>query len=338
MSSSGSAASTCALAAERVGSSGDFPLTVGSAGSDRFVRPLGSTPSARLVARWGEGLDAPAGFRWAAGTHAVEAVAVTEAYIDVDQTNRSVVVGGRVVVKWVTTPLVGPHPAPERLRRLVGAHFRDMPEVWFGLEWQTPDGDWVPVVTATSLVEGATDGWTWCLDEARHALGVLAGEATPFAGRLGDVTAAMHVALADSPTGPVATHGDFHVGQVLRDTNARLFVIDFDGNPTLSPDERVEHRPAAYDVAGMLVSLENVGHVVRHHHPEVSEDAVIAWTEAVQEEFLATYRDRAGDLLDESLLDPYADDQIQRELDYADAYLPRWRYVPEAALRRRGRR
>ena len=42
--------------------------------------------------------------------------------------------------------------------------------------------------------------------------------------------------------------------------------------------------------------------------------------------------------LDESLIEPFVDDQIQRELDYADAYLPRWRYVPEAALRRRGRR
>ena len=29
-------------------------------------------------------------------------------------------------------------------------------------------------------------------------------------------------------------------------------------------------------------------------------------------------------------------DQIHRELAYADSHLPRWRYVPEAALRRRG--
>jgi maltokinase len=29
-------------------------------------------------------------------------------------------------------------------------------------------------------------------------------------------------------------------------------------------------------------------------------------------------------------------DQIRRELAYADSHLPRWRYVPEAALHRRG--
>ena len=64
----------------------------------------------------------------------------------------------------------------------------------------------------------------------------------------------------------------------------------------------------------------------------------MAWTDGVQAELLAGYREGAGELLDETLLEPYVDDQIQRELDYADAYLPRWRYVPEAALRRRGRR
>lgn len=315
----------------------DFPVVVEEVDGGHRARSAGDHPSTRLLEWWARGLDRPAGFRWAHGSHPPERVPPGERTIDVDQTNASVVVGERVVVKWVTTPLVGPHPAPERLRRLVDAGFEAMPQVWFGLEWLTPDDDWVPVVTAVALVPGATDGWTWCLDEARAALGVIARGARPFAGSLGEITATMHLALADSPTGPVATHGDFHVGQVLRDQEGRLFVIDFDGNPTLTPRERVKHRPAAYDVAGMLVSLENVGHVVRHHHPEVSEDAAVAWTDEVQAEFLAAYRAAAPDLLDESMLEGFADDQIQRELDYAEAYLPRWRYVPEAALRRRGR-
>jgi maltokinase len=323
----------------------DFPLRVAHTGAGHglgrdaayLVRPLGPTPSARLVQWWADGRDVPPGFRWAPGTHAVESVPATEEYIDVDQTNRSVVVGDRVVVKWRTTPLAGPHPAPERLRRLVEARFAAMPEVWFGLEWQTPEDDWVPVVTGTSWVPGATDGWTWCLEEARLAMGVVDGTGTAFAARLGEVTAAMHRALADSATGPVAVHGGLHVGQVLRDDRGELYVIDFDGNPTLTPAERVEHRPAAYDVAGLLLSLENVGHVVRHHHRQTREDDAVAWTEAVQADFLDAYRAGADELLDESLLAPYVDDQIQRELAYADAYLPRWRYVPEAALRRRGR-
>ena len=316
----------------------EFPVVVEVADGVHLARPAGPEPSSRLLGWWARDLGVPDGLRWAPGTHAAETVPPGERTVDVDQTNASVVVGERVVVKWVTTPLVGPHPAPERLRRLVDARFEAMPEVWFGLEWRTSDGDWVPVVTAVELVPGATDGWTWCLDEARVALGVRPGRATPFAQLLGEVVATMHRALADPATGLVATHGDLHVGQVLRDDQGRLIVIDFDGNPTLSPHERVRHRPAAYDVAGLLVSLENVGHVVRHHHPEVSEEDAVAWTETVQAELLTAYREGAGSLLDETLLEPYVDDQIQRELDYADAYLPRWRYVPEAALRRRGRR
>jgi maltokinase len=136
----------------------------------------------------------------------------------------------------------------------------------------------------------------------------------------------------------VAAHGDFHVGQILRDPAGLLYVIDFDGNPTLDPCERVAPRPAAYGVAGMMLSLENVGHVLGRRHPFVPDSATSAWTEQVQSEFLAAYRRVAGDLLDDALLPGFVDDQIGRELAYARRYLPDWQYVPEAALRRRGRR
>src|SRR5207253_3251158 len=99
---------------------------------------------------------------------------------------------------------------------------------------------------------------------------------------------------------------------------------DFDGNPTLTAEERVAHRPAAYDVAGLLLSLENVGHVVRRHDPQVADADVLAWTGEVQATLLDGYREVAGRLLDESLLEPLVLDQIQRELAYADAHLPRW--------------
>ncbi|MXG90943.1 aminoglycoside phosphotransferase [Nocardioides flavescens] len=301
------------------------------------ARAVGPEPSRRLLALAADGDPLPEGWRWGPGTRPAVAVDGPERPVDVDQTNHSVVVGEQVVVKWQTGPLVGPHPAPERLRRLVAAEFSHMPAAWWSLEWCTPDGDWVPVVTAADLVPGASDGWTWCLHEARVAVGVDDGAARPFAAELGRVTAAMHLALTDPGSHLVAVHGDYHVGQVLRGDDEALRVVDFDGNPTLSAAERVAHHPAAYDVAGMLLSLENVGHVVRHHAPAVPEEPVVAWTEEVQGEFLAAYRPRAGHLLDETLLPAYVDEQIERELAYAEAHLPRWRYVPEAALRRRGR-
>jgi len=314
-----------------------LPLELVPADGSLSARPVGPEPSRRLLALAADGGALPEGWRWGPGTRPALPVEGPERAVDVDQTNRSVVVGEQVVVKWQTGPLVGPHPAPERLRRLVAAEFAHMPAAWWSLEWRTPEGDWVPVVTAADLVPGATDGWTWCLHEARVAVGVDEGPARPFAAELGRVTAAMHLALADRASSLVAVHGDYHVGQVLRGDDEALRVVDFDGNPTLTAAERVAHRPAAYDVAGMLLSLENVGHVVRHHAPAVAEPPVLAWTEQVQARFLAAYRPVAGHLLDESLLPAYVDEQIERELAYAEAHLPRWRYVPEAALRRRGR-
>lgn len=300
------------------------------------ARPDGAAASSRLLDWWADGRPLPDGFRWAPADPRDPPADSAERVIAVDQTNHSVVVGEQVVVKWHTTALVGPHPAPERLRLLAGARFAAMPAVWCSLEWRTPDQHWVPVATAVDLIPAASDGWTWCLHEARTSLGLLSGPERPFAADLGSVTAQMHLALADGPSGPVATHGDYHVGQILRDDTGSLYVLDFDGNPTLSPQERVAHRPAAYDVAGMLLSLENVGHVVRHYAPEVDDDVVLSWTDRVQAEFLASYLEGAPGLLDRRLLPQYVDDQIQRELVYATAYLPSWRYVPEAALRRRG--
>ena len=311
----------------------DFPVVVAAAGDQWRAAPSGPRPHLALLDLLASAYEAPDRFRVTRG--APVSVSDSERRVDVDQTNESWIVGDRVVVKWNTEPLVGPHPAPERLRRLADAGFAAMPRFRGMVEWRTPDGHWVPVVTAADLVPDATDGWTWCLHECRVALGASDGAGLPFTERLGELTAAMHVALADSPTGPVADHGDFHVGQVLRTPDGELFVIDFDGNPTLPPEERVRHRPAAYDVAGMLVALENVGHVAQHYVPDLADDDVIAWTEQVQGEFLAAYRESADALLDPALLDGFVLDQIHRELAYADSHLPRWRYVPEAALRRR---
>jgi maltokinase len=322
-----------------------FPLVIDDAGRAALATPVGDLPSAALLDWWAADRGLPAGLRWEPGTRPqFEAGAVprVERAITVDQTNRSVVVGERVIVKWATTPLVAPHPAPERLRRLVAAGFTEMPAVWFLLQWQTPDYQWVPVATAVDFVPGTEDGWTWCLDEARRALGLAPGSPSRFATQLGGLTARMHLALRDPVGELVAVHGDYHVGQILRDSDGTMFVIDFDGNPTLVATERMAHRPAAYDVAGMLVSLENVGHVLANkYHRDVPDATFAAWTHAVQQEFLAAYRDGApgllGDtVLDDSLLEGYIRDQIEREFAYADAHLPQWRYVPEAALRRRG--
>ena len=312
----------------------DFPVHVDEVDGAWRAHPVGSSPHRDLLDVLAGEREAPPGFRVTGGEPLT--VGDGERRVEADQTNASWILGDAVVVKWDTGPLQGPHPAPERLRLLAAAGFPATPRMRGLVEWETPQAHWVPVVTVTDFVPGTTDGWTWCAEEARLALGLRTGRAVPFAEALGRLTGALHLALADGPDGPVADHGDLHVGQVLRTAEGEMYVIDFDGNPMLPPEERVRHRPAAYDVAGMLLSLENVGHVVRRYDPQVADDDVLAWTREVQTSFVGGYRDLASRLLDESLLEPLVLDQIQRELAYADAYLPRWRYAPEAALRRRG--
>lgn len=125
----------------------------------------------------------------------------SELSMGVDQTHESWVVGGTVVVKWLTEPLVGPHPAAERLRRLSEAGFADSPELVGLVEWREPGtGHWVPVAVVQTYLPGTRDGWTWALDEARRTLGLVCGPAPAgFGADLGDVVGRMHLALAHDP-------------------------------------------------------------------------------------------------------------------------------------------
>jgi maltokinase len=316
----------------------------------------------------------------------------SERVMGVDQTNESWVVGGTLVVKWVTDDLDGLHPGADRMRRLGAAGFAETPTLVGLLEWQNAEGHWAPVAVVQEYLPGAEDGWTWTVSEARRALGLEEGEERRFSRDLGRLTARMHLALAagapeiasseqaeaayhdalatldeavrvtaeldpashalvvehrddirgafdaiaalaGQPAWPV--HGDFHVGQVLRTPDGRFHVVDFDGNPTRPPALRAAPAPRERDLASMGQSLENVGYVVRHYAPEVDPAAVEAWVDRAGEEFLAGYREEIGEAGSESLLRAFDLEQVCREVVYAARHLPRWMYVPAAALRRR---
>jgi maltokinase len=130
-------------------------------------------------------------------------------------------------------------------------------------------------------------------------------------------------------------HGDLHVGQVLL-CDGRFVVTDFDGNPVLRADERMLPIPAAADVAGMVQSLDHAAIVARKHTPLDSADLATVG-ERVRAAFLAAYSDRIrqhgrADLFDPVALRPFRLQQVLREIIYAARHLPRWMYVPDAAL------
>lgn len=390
----------------------DEAMPSGAAGNGVWrVAAAGDGVSAALLGAIADGRALEDGFV-ARGTPAGRAVVVAaaggpERPMGVDQTNASVVVGERVVVKWYRRPDPRGERAPLLLRHLASAGFDGAPALLGTLEWARGDGPAVTVASVDTFLPGARDGWEWTVEAVlRHASPRhRCGPRCPagFAAALGRLAARLHVALAtpsDDIAAPVAhagreelaawvaagertledaleltarddaaagrelaawapairarlrslrlvdgtlvqpIHGDLHVGQLpaWRDGVA---VIDFDGNPSLPPDERRRLQPAARDLAQLLCSLDHVGRIaMRRGHAGASGvgPRVEAWIADSGAALLDAYRRALGaagrpELLDERLLPAMTVEQELRELVYAARFLPRWRYAPMGAIR-----
>lgn len=140
--------------------------------------------------------------------------------------------------------------------------------------------------------------------------------------------------VESTPVIPI--HGDLHIGQVLRDERG-VSIIDFDGNPLLSAEERCEPAPAARDVAGMLASIDHVARVMNYRTPGLDPRPALVWIAHAQDAFLAAYQSTLmsasmRNLLDDRLLQPMMIDQECREYIYSARHLPHWRYVPDAVI------
>lgn len=133
----------------------------------------------------------------------------------------------------------------------------------------------------------------------------------------------------------IAGHGDLHVGQVLRDTE-RFVVTDFDGNPVLPAAQRALPIPAVLDVAGMTQSLAHAA-IVARKYTDLEPAAVAEADTRARAAFLSAYAGRldelgCAELYDAGPLRAFRLQQVLREIVYAAIHLPRWMYVPDAAL------
>ena len=143
-------------------------------------------------------------------------------------------------------------------------------------------------------------------EEARNALSLLkrhAGELTRadrdkanavLAARDG-ILKRIGDAVASEPRGTrIRTHGDYHLGQVLLTRND-FILIDFEGEPGHTLEERRAKQSPLRDVAGMLRSFSYVEHsalrAVAHDDVEVAKLAPLAhaWTVAVRTAYLSAY-------------------------------------------------
>ena len=180
------------------------------------------------------------------------------------------------------------------------------------------------------LQRGAVAARTYhaqAIDRLDAALRAVAGEE---GARLRVLEPAVRAALAPLDVTELLAahriHGDLHAGQFLR-AGDRLVVTDFDGNPLAdSAERRLAHSPLV-DVASMVQSIDHVGRiVVKRRHPsrgaEVADFIAAATTAAVG----------AYGPVDTAKLHALRVAQELHEFRYAAIHLPRWMYVPDAAL------
>ncbi len=146
------------------------------------------------------------------------------------------------------------------------------------------------------------------------------------------------------PTTPevVRAHGDLHLGQILVAPDGYR-IIDFEGLPLTTTDERRAHRHPLRDVASMLRSLD---HVARSAQRRAAAQAVTdhvgldiePWIRRARERFLDAYRDglleaRVVPASDPDLLRAFEVDSELTEFFYAATYLPDWLYAPTKGIR-----
>ena len=116
-----------------------------------------------------------------------------ERAVEVDQSNESVVLGERVIVKVFRHTRPGPQPAADLPAHLAAVGFTETPAPYGSVVWR----DDTLVATAAAFVPEARDGWEWYVEMLASAVatGVWdAIDAVPAA--IGGVAARLHRALA----------------------------------------------------------------------------------------------------------------------------------------------
>jgi maltose alpha-D-glucosyltransferase / alpha-amylase len=139
-------------------------------------------------------------------------------------------------------------------------------------------------------------------------------------------------------------HGDFHLGQMLI-VKDDVSIIDFEGEPRRSIEDRRRKAPAARDVAGLIRSVDYSATAALERALKSAPDeqgkiarALDGWREHSVAAFLGAYRQSLGDTrlwprsLDDAdrLLDFFRLEKAFYEIEYELAHRPDWLRVPLA--------
>jgi maltokinase len=164
--------------------------------------------------------------------------------IERDQSNESIAVGGKALVKRFVWTALGNERPMVLPAHLVAAGFGEMPAPLGNVGWQHPGGV-APIASIASFLPGARDGWGWYVELLERSLDDRSIDAIEPATALGAITARLHVSLA-TPTevlpSPTETASEDTVGQWWRrigdDLDEALSSVDGDEGMRLRGSER----------------------------------------------------------------------------------------------------
>jgi maltose alpha-D-glucosyltransferase / alpha-amylase len=340
-----------------------------------------------------------------------------------EQTNSTMVVGRKLVLKLLRRLGSGRHPEGEMSRFLTDKGFEGTPPLLGEMLRVDGSGDAATIVIAQGYVFNQGDGWEWTINRLSR---IVEEGATPFtdsgesgfaeygefARRAGVRIGQMHGLLAEPSDDPafapevitpsratavgarilgqfdtalaagrasrnseIATllkelgarrtelaarindragmatglsrtriHGDLHLGQVLV-TSEDVQIIDFEGEPTKTLDERRRKYLPLRDVAGMLRSFDYAAHEVERRATQAGGGDGVARAAAILADFrryaanalLEGYEAGLGHGLSEkqiALLDLLMLEKASYEVCYESANRPDWLAVPVEGLRR----
>ncbi len=147
--------------------------------------------------------------------------------------------------------------------------------------------------------------------------------------------------LCDEHVSMTRIHGDYHLGQILK-SGSSFYVIDFEGEPMRTLEERRQLNCPLKDVSGMIRSLDYAisAAAISAGVPSTDEAAVL-WKASAAKSFMVKYWEdyspsmpylpsRFADMTD--VLDFFLIEKTVYELDYELNNRPDWIHIPLSAL------
>lgn len=146
----------------------------------------------------------------------------------------------------------------------------------------------------------------------------------------------------EEPGAKIRVHGDYHLGQVIHSTRGWM-ILDFEGEPARSLEERRAKQSALRDVAGMVRSFNYAAVAALFERAEPGTDEwsrlepwADMWETLARERFLHGYLTRSieGRFLPAdrdtlmTMLDVFEIDKALYELGYEQRQRPGWSRIP----------